>query len=299
MTAAVEVLVPESALLTVKKALGSLPATSFVSHPTSRVRRQLVVSPLEVLGTAHGRAALAGLVQAASRRDGAALVLFALASMAGVATGLALLAAVAHVARQTREEPFIAPSPDAVRRIVLARRGGAEKELMASVNIEDGKLVAWTCEPKRLEVAVSDIPVLANLSPDALPRYELSDSGSRLRWPDSDVDLNLDTIREYADPDVRHEHEARARQEAARYAGAIRRLREERGLKQSDIEGLTDRQVRRLEQGDTVPQIDTLKKLAAAHGMHIDAYLGELARRSRRAPGRPAVRRSGRHANAR
>jgi hypothetical protein len=226
-------------------------------------------------------------------------VLFALAGIAGAATGLALLAAVAHVARQTREEPFIAPSPDAVRRIVLARRGGAEKELLASVNIDGGKLVAWTCEPRRLEVAVSDIPVLANLSPDVLLRYELSESGSRLRWPDSDVDLNLDTIREYADPEVRQEHEARARQEAARYAGAIRRLREERGLKQSDIEGLTDRQVRRLEQGDTVPQIDTLKKLAAAHGMEIGVYLDELAKRSHKAPRRPAARRPVRHGTGR
>lgn len=290
MTAAVEVLVPEPALPTVKKALGSLPATSFVTHPSSRRRHQLVVSPLEVLGTANGRAVLADLVQAASRRDGGALVLFAL----GAAIGVGLLAGIAHVARQTRDEPYIAPNPDTVRRIVLARRGGAERELLASVNIEDGKLVAWTCEPKRLELAVSDVPALARLGPEHLANYELSGSGSRIRWPDADVDLNLDTIREYADPEVRREHEARARREAARYADAIRQLREERGLKQSDIEGLTDRQVRRLEQGDTMPQIETLKKLAAAHDMDIDAYLRELARRSRKAPRRSAVRRHAR-----
>lgn len=48
--------------------------------------------------------------------------------------------------------------------------------------------------------------------------------------------------------------------------------REERGLTQSDIDGLTSRQVRRLEEGDTIPQIETLRRLAAAHGMTVDDY---------------------------
>jgi len=105
----------------------------------------------------------------------------------------------------------------------------------------------WSCEPRRFEVPVAQIPVLARMP--ALAKLELSPSGSRIRWPEADVDINLDTIREYADPDVRREHETRARQEASRYAKAIRQLREERGLKQADIEGLTERQVRWLEEG--------------------------------------------------
>ena len=59
-------------------------------------------------------------------------------------------------------------------------------------------------------------------------------------------------------------------------------------MNQSDITGLTDRQVRRLEEGNTVPHIDTLKKLAVAHEMSIDDYLKELAKRARHGTGRHA-----------
>jgi len=183
--------------------------------------------------------------------------------------------------------------------VILANSSGAEAELIASVVIEDGKLIVWSCEPRRFEVAVAEIPVLAGMSSDALVKFDLSASGSRMRWPASDVDINLDTIREYADPEVRREHEARARQEAARYAGAIRAFREERGLKQSDITGLTDRQVRRLEEGETVPRIGTLRTLASAHGMSVDDYLGELAKRSRRASRKTPAGRPPRAAHAR
>jgi hypothetical protein len=234
--AAVVVLVPQPALPTVKKALGSLPSTSFHSRPSSTEGPHLVVSSLDILATPRGRGALEDLLLTSSGRKGVAVVLFEAATFV---PGLAGLGALARLSGQARQDPYIAPSPDVVRRIVLSRRGGAEKELIASASVDDGKLVVWSCEPRRFEVVVSEIPVLAKMSADALTQFELSPSGSRLRWPAADVDINLDTIREHADPDVRREHEARARQEAVRYAGASRRFREERGLKQSDIEGLT------------------------------------------------------------
>jgi hypothetical protein len=168
---------------------------------------------------------------------------------------------------------------------------------MASASMDDGRLIVWSCEPRRFEIPVAEIPVLAGMLAVDLARFELSASGSRVRWPHADVDINLETIREHADPEVRRKHETRARLEAARYAGAIRHFREERGLKQSDIEGLTDRQVRRLEEGDTVPQIDTLRRLATAHGMTIDDYLHELAKRCRKSSRKPASGRSERQAH--
>jgi len=297
MTTAVEILVPQQALPTVKETFGSLlPSTTFHTHPSQRVGQRLVISPLNVLDTPRGRTALEDLLRSAAGKDGVSLILFGLA---GVVLGMAVAAALTRVAWQARVEPFIAPNPEAVRRIVLARRAHAEKELIASAAVEDGKLVVWSCEPVRFEVPVSEIPALAGMSAGALGRFEVSQSGSHIHWPDDDVDLNLDTIREHADPEVRREHQARARQEAARYAGAIRQLREERGLKQSDIAGLTDRQVRRLEQGDTVPQIDTLKRLANAHGMAIDDYLHELAKRSRRSARRSTRAKTGRQARPR
>jgi len=288
MTAAVEILVPQSALPSVRRVLGPMPSTTFNTKP-SRGGQRLVVSPLDVLDTPGGRSSLDDILRTASGKTGVAVVLF---GAVGFVLGGAGLEALLRLSGQARHEPYLAPSPEAVRRVVLAHSSGAEAELIASAVIEDGKLIVWSCEPRRFEVPVADVPILAGMSTDAVVKFELSASGSRMHWPEADVDINLDTIREYADPEVRREHEARARQEAARYADAIRSFREERGLKQSDMKGLTDRQVRRLEEGETVPQIGTLRTLASAHGMTIDDYLGELAKRSRRSsrktpPGRP------------
>jgi transcriptional regulator with XRE-family HTH domain len=190
------------------------------------------------------------------------------------------LQALAHWTAKFQAEPYIGV-PGAVRRMALARKAGAEEELIASASIEHDKLVVWSCEPKRYEVPVSDIPALAKLGETALSTFELSASGSRIHWPNGDIDINLDTIREYADPRLRKQHELERRKEAARYGDAVRRLREDNGLKQSDIHGLSERQVRRLESGDTIPHTATLKKLATAHEMPVADYLKELAKRGR------------------
>lgn len=176
---------------------------------------------------------------------------------------------------------YLAPNLKALRRMVRARLAGAEDKLLASALVEDGKLVVWSCEPKRYVVPVAEIPALTKMDPKHLTAFELNESGTRLRWDKADVDLDLDTIRYHADPKVKKERDEAQRQEAARYAAAIRAFREERGLKQTDIEGLTERQVRRVEQGENVPRSTTLDKLATAHGLSLDQYLRELAKRAK------------------
>ncbi|MFI5308009.1 MAG: DUF2442 domain-containing protein [Polyangiales bacterium] len=187
---------------------------------------------------------------------------------------------LAHVAWLAGREVYIAPNAEAVSRMVFARQVEAEAKLIASASMEDGQLIVWSCEPRRYAVAASEIPALATMSAAVLAKFEVSESGSRIHWGDGDVDLNLDAIRAYADPEVRRQQEAEYRKYAARYAAAIRKLREERELRQTDIDGLSERQVRRLEEGETMPHSSTLKKLALAHGMSIQDYLRELGKRS-------------------
>jgi DNA-binding transcriptional regulator YiaG len=179
---------------------------------------------------------------------------------------------------------YLAPRLESVRRMIKARVAGAEDRLVASASVNDGKLIAWSCEPKRYVVSVGDIRGLGRLSLKDLRRFEISESGSRVHWDEGDVDLDLESIRYYADPEVRKAQDQARRAEVARYADAIRSFRKARGLKQSDIAGLTERQVRRIEQGESVPQSGTLMKLAVAHGLELDEYLSELASRSRHEP---------------
>jgi hypothetical protein len=69
---------------------------------------------------------------------------------------------------------------DTVRRILKAHTIGAEKQLVASVEIENGMLSVWSCEPKLYQCAASEIPALATLGRGALGHFEISASGSRV-----------------------------------------------------------------------------------------------------------------------
>jgi transcriptional regulator with XRE-family HTH domain len=61
------------------------------------------------------------------------------------------------------------------------------------------------------------------------------------------------------------------------YGVAIRKIRETHKLLQSNIKGLTPRQLRRIETGKCRATYNALCKLAQAHEMSISEYLGKLA----------------------
>jgi hypothetical protein len=188
-------------------------------------------------------------------------------------------------------DPYVATSVDAVRRILKAHALDAEKQLVASAQVENGILTVWSCEPKLYRCSMSEIPALAALEPKAQERLEVSASGSRIHWPDGDVDLDMDAIRELADPTVRREVEFKYRVETARYGATIRRIREAQGLRQGGIAGLSEREVRRLEKGEVQPHLETLKKLAKAHGASLSEYMTKLASGARQYPTRSGGKR--------
>ncbi len=188
------------------------------------------------------------------------------------AQGLTLLAAETAVA------PYFVPDRQSLRRLVFARTSGSAEKLIASVSIEGSDIIAWSCEPRPYRVALSDIPALAHMTKQAALHFEVSETGSRVHWPDGDVDLSLDSFRVRADPAFRESRRRELRAELRRYSGAIRHLRKKHGLKQSQVAGLSEREVRRLETGEHIPQYASLEKLAAAHGMGLEDYLRQLAK---------------------
>jgi len=106
--------------------------------------------------------------------------------------------------------------------------------------------------------------------------FDVTESGSRIHWPEGDVDINMETIRERTDLE-----KTKRRTDKMPVDTANRSVYCGKGIGQRDIPDLSDGQVRRVEKGRTVPHIETLKKLAAAHEIYIDEYLKALAILSR------------------
>ncbi len=277
MSRAVEVLAPTD-LERAKKVIKGVERARVVRKPSSPVRNVLLVAWLSDLEVDTRRRELVVQVELLQKaRDGVPFVLVTAKSTK--ARSYRTLEILTQWSRMVGF--YLAPDMKAVRRMVRARAAGAKDKLMASALVEDGKLVVWSCEPRRYVVPVAQIPALADMRAEHLADLELNESGSRLRWEKADVDLDLHTVRYYTDPEAKKAQDRLRRQEANRYAKAIRSFRNERGLKQADIKGLTERQVRRVEQGESIPRSSSLEKLAVAHGLSMDQYLKELAKRSK------------------
>lgn len=172
------------------------------------------------------------------------------------------------------------PGDDAVRRRVLAAHLlDAQDALVARVRVRGDVLVVLTCGLDVLEVPFDAHPALRRLPDHERPRVHLSDVGHRLSWLDGQIEVDLDGLRYAVDPDYREAVAMTALFRGAVYGAAVRAVRREHRLRQTDVDGLSARQVRRIEQDGTT-SLPALRALAAAHGLDTDAYLDLLAARA-------------------
>ena len=92
-----------------------------------------------------------------------------------------------------------------------------------------------------------------------------------------DIHLDLDAFRWATDPEYQQKFALLKSTHNQVFGKAIAHLRKQHKLRQSDIIGLSERQVRRIEQDEDSTKADTLKLFAMAHGMEINNYLDAVA----------------------
>lgn len=134
---------------------------------------------------------------------------------------------------------------------------------------------------RMLHVPVSSIPALSGQPRAVLRNFLIDPDGSFVYWPDLDVHLGWNQFLQAVDPEELRKSLQRTEGYNKRYGAAIRRLREDAGLSQSKIEGLTDRQLRRIEQGECRATRTALATLAKAHGLDANSYMERLAKAMR------------------
>ncbi len=129
----------------------------------------------------------------------------------------------------------------------------------------------------KLRVPLDKLPVLKGHNKKALEKFEVDEDGSFVYWPDMDIHLGWEQFEQAVDE--RACLKAKQQSEAFNkdYGNAVRKLRERGRLRQSDIKGLTPRQVGRIERGECRATHNALNKLAKAHKMSISDYMNELA----------------------
>jgi hypothetical protein len=171
------------------------------------------------------------------------------------------------------EEPF-------VKRFLLALDSGDYEGRIIDAWWEEDTLVVVSPRNDgfvKLRVPLDKLPVLQGSDKKALENFEVDEDGAFVYWPDLDIHLGWEQFEQAVDEGAYLKAKQQSEAFNKAYGVAIRELRQKSQLRQSDIKGLTPRQVGRIERGECRATHNALSKLAKAHRMSISDYMNELA----------------------
>jgi hypothetical protein len=162
------------------------------------------------------------------------------------------------------------------KRVLNAWQIGAQDQLIANATVSGDHLLVLCCSMEVLEIPFDAMPALQRISAIDRSDFMISEEGSYIYWEGADIHLDIDAFRSAIDPVEKQKFEKLRLQHDQLFGQAIKALRQQSKLKQSDIAGLSERQVRRIESGEGT-KVDTLELLAKAHGMELSIYLDAVA----------------------
>lgn len=162
-------------------------------------------------------------------------------------------------------------------------------QLIVDAWVEQENLVLLAPTFERLSVPLEKLEKFIGCDAEKVARFDIDEDGRFLFWPHADVHLGWEQFLQIVDPIAALAASQLTQEFNEHYGAAIRTLREELGLKQTEISGITERHLRRVEHGQSAASRATLESLARAHGMSLGNYLKKLAKHLGKSP-RSAVR---------
>ena len=163
-----------------------------------------------------------------------------------------------------------------VSRILNAWEANAADELIADAVVAGDELLVRSCDFALHRIPLESVKALKKL--DALSRqtFKIASDGSYIHWEDSDTHLDLESLRYSVDPELKAKKDRDRLLRDTRLGAAVASVRKLHGLRQADFPGLSEREIRRIEKGDTRPRLSTLEILAQVHGMSLRDYLSSV-----------------------
>ncbi len=168
--------------------------------------------------------------------------------------------------------------PSVVKRLVIALNRPAPWEGILDAYVLEDALVVVLGDLSAREFPINRLPQVRRFASRLVGRFVIDSSGSYLYWPDHDVHMGPSQMVQAVDPMYLSEVEIR-RYDMANVSHALLEMRTDRQLKQTEIRGLSERHVRRLEKEETRLTVDAASKFAAAFGQTLSGFLDELSER--------------------
>jgi DNA-binding transcriptional regulator YiaG len=164
-----------------------------------------------------------------------------------------------------------------IQRLVTGMAEGDEEHPIIDAWIEQDSLVLLSVSFHRMTVPQSKLCRFLGEGREDFNNFEIDEDGRFIYWPHADAHFGWKQLEQLIDPTKAIKDQQKSSQFNLKYGQAIRVLRENSGLKQSEINGLTERQLRRIEHGQQMATTNALKLLASSHNLAIGDYMSQLA----------------------
>jgi Helix-turn-helix/Protein of unknown function (DUF2442) len=164
-----------------------------------------------------------------------------------------------------------------VKRVLLSFARDEGWEAVLDAYVLNDRLVVVLGDFRIAEFPSGKIPGLGEGRRPSLSEFVIDSSGSFIHWPSLDLHLGASQLLQAVDPMHLADIEIR-RYATSKVSTALLTIREEAGLRQSDIDGLSERQVRRLEKEESRFTAEAARSYASALGCSLDEFLGHVSR---------------------
>lgn len=179
--------------------------------------------------------------------------------------------------RRPDQRMHMTDDPRSIVRLLISQFRDVPLEGIVDAYLFAGDLVLLLGDLSKRSFPIERIPALTELDRDALGEFEIDDDGSFLYWAAVDLHLGVSQLLQAVDPASLADIEIRRFPASLAIGQLIAEMREQHGLRQRDVPGLSERQVRRIEQGVSRLTSDAASKFAALFGLGMDAFLARLS----------------------
>lgn len=167
-----------------------------------------------------------------------------------------------------------------VRRALVALLRDHPVEAILDAWTFQGRLTLLFADLGKRSFDPNRIPVLRGMKPRDLAGFRIDEDGSYLHWPGLDVHLGVSQILQATDS--KYLAQVEIERNALDYTSwALEAWRREAGIRQADVEGMSERHVRRIEKGVSRLTVSAAERFASAFRITTREFLDELARRTR------------------
>ncbi len=162
------------------------------------------------------------------------------------------------------------------KRILTAWKYGAQDKLIADAAVFDDQLYVQDCALNTIVVPFASIKALGRIPKNKRREFLISEEGASIEWPEFETEFDLEILQIALNPELGNKYRLQELAQDEIFGKAVSSIRQKMNITQDTIAGLSERQVRRIENGEKA-SLKSIEALSKAHHLPLKEYLNLLA----------------------